>query len=104
MFAKIQQQRPLPEKRDLSLAVNRKEDEMLITKHTMSIFIDSDFKRTIRNASITTIVFTGTSTEDGIVSSARHALKRLLSCCSFRCSIFIGKRCTYPLYKTWKNS
>jgi nicotinamidase-related amidase len=76
MFARMQQQRPLLEKRDLSLAVNREEDEILITKHTMSIFIGTDFERMIRNAGITTIVFTGIATELGVESSARDALNR----------------------------
>jgi nicotinamidase-related amidase len=75
IFARMQQ-RPLLEKRDLSLAVNRDEDEMLITKHTMSIFIGTDFERMIRNTAITTIVFTGISIEGGIESSARDALNR----------------------------
>jgi nicotinamidase-related amidase len=76
MFAKMQQQRSMPEKKDLSLAINREENEMLITKHTMSIFIGTDFERIIRNAGITTIVFTGISTELGVESSARDALNR----------------------------
>jgi hypothetical protein len=44
IFAKKQQQqRSMSEKRDLSLAINREENEMLITKHAMSIFIGTDF-------------------------------------------------------------
>jgi nicotinamidase-related amidase len=66
----------MPEKKDLSLAINREENEMLITKHTMSIFIGTDFERIIRNAGITTIIFTGISTELGVESSARDALNR----------------------------
>ena len=50
-----QQQRSISEKRDLSLAINRlEEEEMVITKHTASIFIGTDFERMIRNAGITT--------------------------------------------------
>src|SRR3954469_25133466 len=66
------------EKRDLSLAINRKEEEeeMVITKHTASIFIGTDFERMIRNAGITTIIFSGIATELGIESSARDALNR----------------------------
>lgn len=48
----------------------------MITKHTASIFIGTDFERTIRNAGITTIIFSGISTELGIESSARDALNR----------------------------
>jgi nicotinamidase-related amidase len=76
MFAKMQQQRSMPEKRDLSLSINSEENEILITKHTMSIFIGTDFERMVRNAGITTIVFTGMSTELGVESSARDALNR----------------------------
>jgi len=38
-------------KRDLSLAINRKdeEEEMVITKHTASISIGTDFERIIIN-------------------------------------------------------
>jgi nicotinamidase-related amidase len=42
----------------------------------MSIFIGTDFDRMVRNAGITTIVFTGISTELGVESSARDALNR----------------------------
>jgi len=39
----------MSEKRDLSLAINREEEEeMVITKHTASIFIGTDFERMIR--------------------------------------------------------
>jgi len=61
---------------DLFPAVDRKEGEMVITKHTASIFIGTYFERIIRNAGITTIVFTGIATEFGIESSARDALNR----------------------------
>ena len=66
----------MPEKRDLTLAINTKEEEMVITKHTSSIFIGTDFERMIRNAGITTIIFSGIATELGIESSARDALNR----------------------------
>jgi len=79
LFAKMQQQRSQqsrPEKMDMSPAVDRKEDEVVITKHTASIFIGTDFERMVRNAGITTIVVTGISTELGVESSARDALNR----------------------------
>ena len=69
-------QRSMPEKMDMSIAVDRKEDEMVITKHTASIFIGTDFERMVRNAGITTIVFTGISAELGVESSARDTLDR----------------------------
>jgi nicotinamidase-related amidase len=49
---------------------------MVITKHTASIFIGTDFERIIRNAGITTIVFTGISPELRVESSARDAQNR----------------------------
>jgi nicotinamidase-related amidase len=67
---------PPPEKRDLSLAIKKEQDEILITKHTASIFIGTDFERMIRNAGITTIIFSGIATELGVESSARDALNR----------------------------
>jgi nicotinamidase-related amidase len=67
---------PPPGKRDLSLAINRNENGVMLTKHTASIFIGTDFERMIRNAGITTIIFSGISTELGIESSARDALNR----------------------------
>ena len=67
-----QQQRSISEKSDLSLAINRKkEEEMAITKHAVSIFIGTDFERMIRNAGITTIIFSGIATELGVESSTR---------------------------------
>jgi nicotinamidase-related amidase len=77
LFASHQKSMPTPpEKRDLSLAITRNEDEILITKHTASIFIGTDFERMMRNSGITTIIFSGISTELGIESSARDALNR----------------------------
>ena len=74
MFARMQ--RSMPEKMDMSPAVDRKECEMVITKHTANIFIGTDFERMVRNAGITTLVFTGILTEIGVESSARDALNR----------------------------
>ena len=85
-----QQQRSISEKSDLSLAINRKkEEEMAITTHAVSIFIGADFERMIRNAGITTIIFSGIAAELGVESSARDALNRILSCYSFRYSVII---------------
>jgi len=44
---------------------------MVITKHTASIFIGTDFERMIRNAGITIIIFSGIATELGVESSTR---------------------------------
>ena len=53
MFARIQ--RSMPEKMDMSITVDRKENDMVITKHIESIFIGTDFERMVRNAGITII-------------------------------------------------
>jgi nicotinamidase-related amidase len=77
IFGHLQRSMPQPpEKRDLSLAIEKREEEIIITKHTASIFIGTDFERMVRNAGITTIVFTGIATELGIESSAIDALNR----------------------------
>ena len=61
---------------DLDFAVKPKEDEIIINKHTASIFIDTGFERMLRNAGIITVIFTGIATEYGIESSARDAFNR----------------------------
>jgi nicotinamidase-related amidase len=61
---------------DMALAIKPAQNELVIDKHTASIFIDTGFERMIRNAGIVTIVFTGIATEFGIESSARDALSR----------------------------
>ena len=77
IFGHLQRSMPQPpEKRDLSLAIEKREEEIIITKHTASIFIGTDFERMIRNAWMTTVVFTGIATELGVESSARDALNR----------------------------
>src|SRR3954453_21834720 len=76
IFGHLQRSMPPAEKRDLSLAIEKGEEEIIITKHTASIFIGTDFERMVRNAGITTIVFTGIATEIGVESSARDALNR----------------------------
>jgi isochorismate hydrolase len=61
---------------DMDFAIKPKYDEVVINKHTSSIFIDTDFERMIRNAGIVTVVFTGIATECGVESSARDAFNR----------------------------
>ena len=56
--------------------IKPKQDEIIINKHTASIFIDTGFERMLRNAGIITIVFTSTATEFGIESGARDAFNR----------------------------
>jgi nicotinamidase-related amidase len=54
----------------------QREEEIVIDKHTASVFVDTAFERMLRNAGIITVVFTGIATEFGIESSARDALNR----------------------------
>jgi nicotinamidase-related amidase len=61
---------------DMDFTIKPKQDEVVINKHTGSIFIDTGFERMLRNAGIITIVFTGIATEGGVESSARDAFNR----------------------------
>jgi nicotinamidase-related amidase len=61
---------------DMDFTIRPKQDEIVINKHTASIFIDTGFKRMLRNAGVITIVFTGIATEFGVESSARDAFNR----------------------------
>src|SRR5919199_4631275 len=61
---------------DMDFTIKPKEDEMVINKHTGSIFIDTGFERMLRNAGIITVVFTGIATEGGVETSARDAFNR----------------------------
>jgi nicotinamidase-related amidase len=61
---------------DRDFTIKPKEDEIVINKHTGSIFIDTGFERMLRNAGIITVVFTGIATEGGVESSARDAFNR----------------------------
>ena len=61
---------------DMDFTIKPKQNELVINKHTASIFIDTGFERMLRNAGIITVVFTGIATEFGIESSARDAFNR----------------------------
>ena len=61
---------------DMDFIIKPKQDEIVINKHTASIFVDTGFERMLRNADIVTVVFTGIATEFGVESSARDALNR----------------------------
>src|SRR5207244_1046548 len=52
------------------------QNEIVIDKHTASIFIDTGFEHMLQSAGIITVVFTGIATESGIESSARDASRR----------------------------
>jgi len=51
-------------------------DDVVFNKHTPSIFIGTHFEHMVRNMGITTIMFTGITTEVGIASSARDSANR----------------------------
>ena len=61
---------------DMNFTIKPNQDEIVINKHTASIFIDTGFERMLRNAGIITVVFTGIATEFGVESSARDAFNR----------------------------
>ena len=61
---------------DMDFTIKPNQDELVMNKHTGSIFIDTGFERMLRNAGIITVVFTGIATEGGVESSARDAFNR----------------------------
>ena len=78
---------------DMDFAIKPKQEEIVINKHTASIFIDTGFERMLRNAGIITVVFTGIATEFGIESSARDAFNRgFYSVVRIRLCIFTRQR------------
>ena len=80
---------------DMDFAIKPKHDEIVINKHTASIFIDTGFERMLRNAGIITVIFTGIATEFGIESSARDAFNRgFYSVGTFRLCVFAIQRWT----------
>ena len=54
----------------------QEQNEIVIDKHTESIFIDTGFEHMLRSAGIVTVVFTGFATEYGVESSARDSSSR----------------------------
>ncbi len=58
------------------LVISPEKDDIVINKNTASIFVGTNFELMMRNAGISTVVFTGISTEIGIESSARDASNR----------------------------
>jgi nicotinamidase-related amidase len=59
-----------------NLAIEPENSDIVLNKNTASIFIGTNFELMLRNANLSSIVFTGISTEIGIESSARDALNR----------------------------
>ena len=57
----------------LELAIRPAEDDVVIPKHTTSIFTGTHFGQMLRNAGLTTLILAGIATEIGVESSARDA-------------------------------
>jgi nicotinamidase-related amidase len=62
--------------RGLTLALRPLPSERIISKHSASIFIGTDFENIAKNAGIQTIVITGIATELGVESTVRDAYNR----------------------------
>ena len=62
--------------REILEAVRPEPDDIVLDKHTASIFIGTNFEYMMRNRGVTTLIFTGIATEIGIESSARDASNR----------------------------
>ncbi len=60
----------------LELAIPPAPDDIVVPKNTASLFVGTNFELMVRNAGITTLVFTGIATELGIESSGRDAYNR----------------------------
>ena len=60
----------------MEFTIKPRQDEMVIHKHTASIFIDTGFERMLRSAGIVTVVFTGIATECDREFSAKDAFNR----------------------------
>ncbi|HEY4797963.1 MAG TPA: isochorismatase family cysteine hydrolase [Bacteroidia bacterium] len=58
------------------LAISTVENDIVIPKHTPSMFIGTHFEQMLRNAGLTTIIITGIATEIGVESTARDASNR----------------------------
>ncbi len=59
-----------------NLVISPEPGDIVIEKNTASIFVGTNFELMMRNAGISTLAFTGISTEIGIESSARDAGNR----------------------------
>jgi nicotinamidase-related amidase len=58
------------------LAIEPKENEIVVNKNTASIFIGTNFELMCRNAGIETLIIAGIATEIGVESTARDAANR----------------------------
>lgn len=65
-----------PTDEELAFTIKPEQNEIIIDKHTASIFIGTIFEQMLRNTGIVTIVFIGIATEFGIESCAMDAFNR----------------------------
>ena len=56
--------------------VGPEDNDVVLHKHTPSIFIGTHFESMMRNRGIDTVIFTGIATEIGVASSARDSSNR----------------------------
>lgn len=59
---------------DIAREIYPKDGDVVLNKHTGSIFVGTSFEYMARNAALSSLVFTGIATNMGVESSARHAL------------------------------
>jgi nicotinamidase-related amidase len=62
--------------REVPEVVKLRSTDIILEKHTASIFIGTNFEYMMHNRGVTTLIFTGIATEFGIESSARDASNR----------------------------
>nr|MDA8173253.1 cysteine hydrolase [Nitrospiraceae bacterium] len=67
---------PGSKEREIADAVRPEKGALLLEKPAASIFIGTNFENMMRAKGVTTLLFTGISTEFGIESSARDASNR----------------------------
>jgi nicotinamidase-related amidase len=62
--------------REIPETVKPQPTDIVLEKHTASVFIGTNFEYMMRNRGVTTLIFTGIATEFGVESSAREASNR----------------------------
>ena len=60
----------------LELTLKPSESDFVVPKNTASMFIGTNFELMLRNAGLTTLIFSGIATEMGVESSARESSNR----------------------------
>ena len=61
---------------EIAAALAPKDDDLVLGKHTTSMFIGTHFEYLLRNRGIRTLLLAGISTENGIEATARDADNR----------------------------